>query len=97
MKSYPTRPIELTPTLFQPTMLRVEWSLSLLSHRDHSLIRWDAFVGTGEERVALGMGPWWGPQQPDELVHNTGVLVISHIRTVLDYLSPPPSPFSEVA
>ena len=97
MKHYEQRPIELTPQLFQPTMVRVEWSLSLLSHRDHSLIRWDAFVGSGDERIALGMGPWYGPQEVTALPLYTSRLVAKHIDAVLAYMAPPPEPFPEGA
>ena len=93
MKNYAPREIAFTPSLFPPTMLRIQWELFLVSHRDHSLLRWDAFVGTGDERVSLGMGPWWGPQQREELAVHTGSLVTSHIDVALRYLAEPPDPF----
>jgi len=95
MKYYEPREIAFTPQLFPPTTLRVQWELFLVSHRDHSLIRWDAHVGTGEERVALGMGPWYGPQRAEELRHHTGLLVSSHVEQALAYLAEPPEPFPD--
>lgn len=94
---YRPRQLELTPQLFPPTALRVTWTLHLLSFRDHALWRADAFVGAGEERVGLYMGPCPGPQEPATLVEWCGFQIGSDVNSALAYLAEPPGPFPEVS
>ncbi len=93
MRKYQPKTIAFTPQLFPPTMLRLEWSLSLISHRDHALWRCDAFVGTGEERVALHMGPTYGPTDTDDLMQYVRQSVWMDTEAGLSYLAEPPQPF----
>lgn len=55
MAKYTPHQVELTPQLFPPNMLKLTWSLHMLSHRDHALWHVEAHVGTKEDLVGLGV------------------------------------------
>ena len=93
MMKYSERSMELTPQLFPPTALRLQWSLHLLSYRDHALWRLDAHVGTTEDRVGLYMGPCPGPQEASTLQAWAARQITSDIAVGLRYLAEPPEPF----
>lgn len=90
---YTERSMQLTPQLFPPTMLRLRWSLHLLSFRDHALWRLEAHVGSTEERVGLYMGPCPGPQEDSTLKAWAARQITSDIAVGLAYLADPPGPF----
>ena len=97
MKKYEPRSFDLTPQLVPPTMLKVTWTLHLISWRDHGLWRVDAFCGTGEERVGLAMGPCPGPHERSTLMQWGSAQVSRDIGRTIDYIAESPTPFPEGA
>lgn len=57
MARFTPHQVELTPQLLPPNMLKLTWSLHMLSHRDHALWRVEAHVGSTEDLVGLGVYP----------------------------------------
>lgn len=94
MRKYEPHPLELTPVLFQPTMLKVTWTLHLLAHRDHALWRVEAHAGLNDDLVGMGMYPCPGPGSVTALEDYAARSVVWNIGTACQYLATPePEPF----
>ncbi len=93
MAKYTPHPVELTPQLLPPNMLKLTWSLHMLSHRDHALWRVEAHVGTTEDLVGLGIYPCPRLADLDDVEEYARRAVTSDIDAAREYMYPRRNPF----
>lgn len=88
MPIYNPHQVELTPQLLPPTMLKLTWSLHMLSHRDHALWRVEAHTGTTDDLVGLGVYPCPRLDGLDDLDRYVRAAVTLDIDAARGYMYP---------
>lgn len=88
MPHYTPHQVELTPQLLPPNMLKLTWSLHMLTHRDHAIWRVEAHVGSTEDLVGLGVYPCPRLDGLDDLDRYVRAAVTLDIDAARGYMYP---------